>query len=71
MAYILRITTGAGSFSIVVDSLEQAGARLVEFRELGCQVAIRDFSGTRIDEESLLQAKADRTHPGPDSGLKR
>lgn len=71
MPYILRIATGAGSFSIVVDSRQQAIARLEEFREVGCPVAIRDLAGTPIDEEALLQAKADGTPDGPDSRPKR
>jgi hypothetical protein len=67
------LATGAGSFSIVVDLLEQAIAspKLKESREVGCPVAIPDFAGAPIDKEALFQADADGTFDGPDSRLKR
>jgi hypothetical protein len=55
MAYVLRVTTGAGSFFLIVDSSGPALARVKEFKEIGCPVTIQDVHGIPIDESALLR----------------
>jgi hypothetical protein len=55
MAYVLRVTTGAGSFFLIVDSSGPALARVKEFNEIGCPVIIQDVHGIPIDESALLR----------------
>jgi hypothetical protein len=55
MAYRISASTGIGAVSIIVETAEEAVAKIAEYREDGlAQIVVRDMHGLEVDQEQLL-----------------
>ena len=58
MAFRVQTKSQSNRVSVVVETAEEALAKIAEFAELGYDVVVRDMLGTVIDAASLAMGKS-------------